>query len=537
VARGRDLDLFEGRGRGGFRRRPRRNSAALTALFRLAALGVLGAIVVAGVIVFMRRSQASLDVDMRVLWAPGVAAVSAIEGPDGEALQVVAGATIIGPDGAAATTNADGDARLSFEAPATLVVEAPGFHSGTFQVTEVDLGPERALYLQIDPIVLDGRVLDENGNGIKEATVRLGERVTTTEEFGSFEFVAAVPGTIAVEKAAWEPAEMEWDGSNGRLDVILEPFLVRGLRVGADAAGTPATFQALLEIADTTAVNALVFDTKQEYGTVMYDSQVAEAREIGAVEVLYDVEAVLAAAKEHDLYTITRIVTFQDAIRGPARPEHAIRDATTGDLWVNDAGITWMDPTDRGAWEYPIALAVEACEFGFDEIQFDYVRFPTDGDVSNTQYDVPVDETVRIETIRGFLTEARRQIHQAGCAVSADIFAIVLSVPDDQGLGQMPEDLSFAVDAISPMIYPSHYGPGWLGFDNPNDFPEEVVEQAVDAGMPRMVGGAVLRPWLQAFGYDADQVRAGIDVAEERDLGWLLWNAFSDFSAGGIPPE
>jgi hypothetical protein len=307
--------------------------------------------------------------------------------------------------------------------------------------------------------------------------------------------------------------------------------------VGAEAAAKPAQFQELLAIAEETTVNTLVFDTKQEEGIVLYASQVQEAIDIGAVNPLYDVEAALRAAEDRGLYTITRIVTFQDGVRGPSRPEHAIRDSQTGDLWRNGRGLTWMDPTDRGSWDYPIALALEACELGFDEIQFDYVRFPTDGDVTVTVYDVPVDQETRTETIASFLSEARSQINAAGCAVSADIFAIVLSVPDDQGLGQMPEDLSYAVDAVSPMIYPSHYGPGWLGFDNPNDHPEEVVTQALDAGSPRFVGGAILRPWLQAFYYDASQVREQIYVAEDRGLGWMLWNAVSEFVDGAVPPE
>jgi hypothetical protein len=475
---------------------------------------------VAAGIVFMRRMAAADDIPVRVI--------------DTEDTPV-AGATITAPNGHAVETNEDGLAGLSFEAPAALWVTAPGFHSGTFNV---DVVPEDGLiHLQLDPVVLQGRVVTAGGIGLSEATVRLGDATTATSEFGAFEIVRAVPGVIEVSKLAWEPAATEWDGGDGRFDIVMEPFTVRGLRVGATAAGAPAQFQGLLAIADETMVNTLVFDTKQEEGTVVYDTQVQEAIDIGAVNPLYDVDEVLRAADERGLYTITRIVTFQDGFRAPARPDHAIWDSQTGDMWRNGRGLTWMDPTDRASWDYPIALGLEACELGFDEIQFDYVRFPTDGDITTVVYDIPVDEETRTETIAAFLSEARERINQAGCAVSADIFAIVLSVPDDQGLGQMPEDLSYAVDAISPMIYPSHYSPGWLGFDDPNDHPEEVVTQALDAGSPRFLGGAVLRPWLQAFYYDASQVQAQITVAEERDLGWMLWNAVSDFVDGAVPPE
>ena len=196
-----------------------------------------------------------------------------------------------------------------------------------------------------------------------------------------------------------------------------------------------------------------------------------------------------------------------------------------------------MDATDPESWTYPIELALEACEIGFDEIQFDYVRFPTDGDLSTTVFDDPnvTSEEGRVEAIAGFLSEARRQINEAGCAVSADIFSIVLSVPNDQGLGQKIEELSWAVDALSPMLYPSHYSRGWLGFDNPNDHPYEVVHEALSRGATRSEGGALMRPWLQAFAWTPEQVQESIMTAEDLGMGWLLWNATSSYSIDWIP--
>jgi hypothetical protein len=314
--------------------------------------------------------------------------------------------------------------------------------------------------------------------------------------------------------------------------------MVKGLRVFYDTAGDEAAFAEILRIAETTAVNALIFDTKEEKGWVLYDTAVPFARESGAIEVRYDVRKVLAQAKERDLYTITRIVVFQDPYASVLNPDAAIRDAETGEVWVTVQGFGWMDPTNRDSWQYPIDLAIEACQLGFDEIQFDYARFPSDGDISTARYsiDSPNADT-RVETIAAFLSEARDQIHEEGCAVSADIFAIVLSVFDDQGIGQRVEELSGAVDAISPMIYPSHYGRGWLNLDNPNDHPAEVVSQALQAGMPRLEGGALMRPWLQAFSWDASQVLESILTAEESTNGWMLWNSISDFIAAGIPEE
>ena len=515
---GRGLDIFEGTGRFG---RRRRGPGAVTLIVSIVVLLALAG--AAGWVLF-RRLNPDNSVPLLVL---------GIEGPDGQLLRL-GGAVVTGPEGKTATTGEDGAAALAFTPPADLTVTAAGYQDAMFRVEAVP--PDGPLGLQLEPLVLKGRVTDPQGSGVVAAAVRVGEQQATTDELGSFELVAAVPGPVEVTKMAWETAAAEWDGSAERFEVTLEPFIVKGVRVYGVIAGSSADFNHLLEMIDGTAVNTLVFDTKEEGGAVLYDSQVPEARSTGAVINSYDVEEVLAAAKERDLYTITRIVTFQDGYWVPANPEHGARNTATGEVWTNSRGLAWADPTDRAAWEYPLALAVEACRLGFDEIQFDYVRFPSDGDISVLGYDVAVDQEVRVETIAAFLTEARDRLHAEGCALSADVFAIVLSVGDDQGIGQRLEEISGSVDALSPMIYPSHYSAGWLGYDDPNAYPSEVVGQALDAGMPRIQGG-MLRPWLQAFYYDAGQIAEEIERAEHHGLGWLLWNATSAFEAGWFPTE
>jgi hypothetical protein len=509
-------DLFDSRRSRRFKRR--RNWGQIVSRSLVGALVVI--VLVGGWVIF-RNAFATDEVHLRVISADQ---------------QPIAGAVIVADNGREAVTSEGGLATLAFEAPATLTVTARGHQSATYPV---DVIPSQgAISLQMYPRVLQGRVTDVNGIGLPGATVVLGDQVVTAGEFGSFEIVAAEPGIVRAEKAAWTPTEEEWGGQRTRLDLILEPFMVKGLRVFYDTAGDAEAFAEILRIAETTAVNALVFDTKEEKGWVLYDSAVPFAREAGAIEVRYDVRDVLAQAKERGLYTITRIVVFQDPYASVLNSGAAVRDSETGGVWTTVQGFGWMDPTHRDSWQYPIDLAIEACQLGFDEIQFDYVRFPSDGDISTARYSIasPNADT-RVETIAGFLQEARDQIHEEGCAVSADLFAIVLSVFDDQGIGQRVEELSWTVDAISPMIYPSHYGRGWLNLDNPNDHPAEVVGQALEAGMPRLEGGALMRPWLQAFSWDASQVLESIRTAEESTNGWMLWNSISDFVAEGIPEE
>ncbi|MFH1329819.1 MAG: putative glycoside hydrolase [Actinomycetota bacterium] len=504
-------------GVGGYRRPPRqRNPLAL-----IVTILVIGALVGSAGWVFLRRANPDDRVPLVVL---GVA------GSDGQ-LRRLAGAVVTGPEGQTTTADEDGALTLSFTPPASLEVAAPGYETGVFRVTTVP--PGGPIGLQLEPVVLAGRVADAEGNGIS-ALVQAGGEEIATDDVGAFELVAALPGPIGATKPAWLPATKEWDGTPGIFEIVMEPFVARGVRVYGPTAGSTAGFTRLLEMVEDTTINTLVFDTKEETGAVLYNSQVADARDTGAVSNTYETEVVLAAAKERGYYTITRIVTFQDGFWAPANPEHAARNTETGGVWLNHRGLAWADPTDREAWEYPLALAVEACRLGFDEVQFDYVRFPSDGDLTVLGYDQPVDEELRVATISAFLAEAREQLHAEGCAVSADVFAIILSFPNDQGLGQRLEEASGSVDFLSPMIYPSHYSPGWLGFEDPNAHPSEVVGQALEAGMPRLQG-AILRPWLQAFYYDAAQIAEEIAQAERYGLGWILWNATSQFEAGWFP--
>jgi hypothetical protein len=369
---------------------------------------------------------------------------------------------------------------------------------------------------------LQGVVEDPNGLPLHETLVTADGQTQVTAANGSFEFTAISPGEVVVTRPGWLPTSLDWDGMDS-VEIELEPRVVRGLRVSSYVAQDRAMFDALLEQAEGTTVNALVFDTKDESSKVLYDTQSPFAAEIGAINPKYDPAELLGIAKERGYYTITRIVTFEDKTWVRERPDHKL------------AGV-WIDPTNREAWEYPLQLAVEACELGFEEIQFDYVRFPAGKTAAAAQRRKPLTEEQRVDTITSFLAEAKSRLHPLGCALSADIFGIVLSSPDDQGIGQRPEDVSAIVDAVSPMIYPSHYSNGWLGFPNPNDYPGPVVADALDAGMPRLAPDALMRPWLQAFYYNGSQVLAEIAEAEKRGAGWILWNAGGEYADSWLPP-
>lgn len=366
-----------------------------------------------------------------------------------------------------------------------------------------------------------GQVTTPDGAPLAGATVTIGDRSAVTNELGRYSISRAPFGPLTVTRPAWLDHESTFT-EGGSLDVVLEPFVVRAIRANRVVFTEEGKWENILSLAAQTTVNTLVFDTKDESGQVLYASQVPLANEMGAVNVIYDPVARIAEAREHGLYTITRIVTFED------------------NVWSRsgDAAIVgnWIDARDEENWAYPIALAVEACELGFDEVQFDYVRFPagtTGGQLNRRE---GLTEEIRVGAIESFLETARAAINPLGCAVSADVFAITMSAENDQGIGQRPEELSPHLDAISPMIYPSHYGDGWLGFSDPNEHNAEVTADALDDGAPRIAETTLMRPWLQAFYYNGREVLEGINEAEKRGFGWMLWNANGNYELDWLPP-
>ena len=424
-------------------------------------------------------------------------------------------------------TGSDGTVELTLRLPAEIEATSPGFHRA---IKTIDSPTATETRVALSPIVVFGLVTDPDGNGIPGVLVTSGSQVATTDADGAFELASAQPGLVEVGRPGWGTVAVPLEEGQRSLEAVLQPFVVKGMRISPAAAGDTERYDALLALAEGSVVNTFVFDTKNEKGAVRYESGVPGA----AMRIVYNAPSVLAEAKELDLYTITRIVSFQDAPRARNFPDTAIRNLD-GEIWVDAAGQAWVDPTNPASWEYPIALGVEACQLGFDEIQYDYVRFPSDGDIANIAWSQPIDEEFRVATIGSFVSKAAEAIHQEGCVVSADIFGIIMSTSNDQGIGQRVPDLSGAADAISPMIYPSHYGTGWRNLERPNDHPGIVVSDALGSGLPKATGGALIRPWLQAFAHSPEQVRESIAAADAMGVGWMLWSQESYFDPAMLP--
>jgi hypothetical protein len=242
------------------------------------------------------------------------------------------------------------------------------------------------------------------------------------------------------------------------------------------------------------------------------------------------------------VYLIGRVVSFEDPITSRAHPELAIH-RSDGSLWKTNGGLGWLNPYSRKAWRYDVDVAVAAARAGFDEIQFDYVRFPSDGDLSIIRYPGAHPQPMN-KTIAAFLRYAAARLHPLGVRVSADVFG--LSASHDLGIGQHPTQLGRVADAIYPMTYPSHYSSGEYNLDNPNDAPGTTVRYSLRDFRRQLAGSrALLVPWLQDFSlgrtYSPADVAAQIASARGAQTGgFMLWNAAGLYTPGalhgGAPP-
>lgn len=316
---------------------------------------------------------------------------------------------------------------------------------------------------------------------------------------------------------------------------VAMPDHIRGVHVTSYAVATPSLYEPIITQADPkVGMNAIQIDVKDERGELAFSTPIPLANKSGAQQDIYDPVKVLRRAHAAGLYTIARIVTFQDGYAPQADPSIALH-TPSGGLWKNDLGITWLDPTNEKAWDYPIQVAQYAAELGFDEIMFDYVRYPTDGDATKMAFKDP--GRPRQDTITAFLKLASSKLKPLGVHVSAAMFG--LAATDDLGIGQWPGKLRNTLDAVYPMVYPSHFTDGQFGIDKPGDTPGPTIAAALSDWRRKTNGGVMqIRPWLQDFTlggipYGAKEVKAQIDAANRTGAdGWLLWNAQCIYSKG-----
>jgi hypothetical protein len=316
------------------------------------------------------------------------------------------------------------------------------------------------------------------------------------------------------------------------------PEEIRGVHVTGPLMSLPGKFKQYLSLSSY-GLNTVEVDVKDESGNVAFVHGAPKLARDGAAVGYYDPRAVARQAKLAGVYLIGRVVTFEDPITSVAHPELAVR-TSDGSVWKTRGGLGWLNPYSRAAWKYDVDVAVAAARAGFDEIQFDYVRFPSDGDVTTIRYPGRHAQP-RKTTIAAFLRYAVSRLHPLGVRVSADVFG--LSATRDLGIAQYPAQIGRVVDAIYPMTYPSHYNPGEYNLDDPNAVPGTTVLYSLRDFRRQLAGaGALLVPWLQDFSlgrtYTLADIRDEIEAARlEHVKGFMLWNPTGTYTkeALGIP--
>ena len=270
---------------------------------------------------------------------------------------------------------------------------------------------------------------------------------------------------------------------------------------------------------------------------MFHDTGVADAHAIEAVNPVFDLAEVVREMDEAGIYKIGRIATFQDTPMAEANPDHAVRDSETGELWRTNVDEAWMDPSDPVSYEYPIALAEEACRAGFDEAQFDFASFPIGGDRRNAVFDAENNEENRVDSIIQFLERAYSVLNPLGCAVGATVLGITLESSIDEGAGQRPGRMSRTIDVISPTLYSTSYGPGWKDFAEPDEHAVQIIDEALASGQSRLEGFAYLRPWLQTWTVTAEDIVNLQRATAERGMGWMLWSNSASYSTEILPRQ
>jgi hypothetical protein len=464
---------------------------------------------------------------------------------DHESGQPLAGATVTV---AGETVLADEQGRVLFARlqPQTQVrALSEGYEEGQGQ-----LGPGDDLVLGLRRSGVRGVVRAVDGQPLADALVLArveGEEpvLTYTDAEGRYELLGAAPSaTLTVRKAGY--ARVDRPLAEGQYDFALEPFVAKGIYLAfhhlrpAYAAGLKAN----LELIDRTELNAVVIEIKTETGYLGFQPQYPLAQQIGAgYDDVIDVRALLADCRARGIYTIARIPIFEDDLLAVSRPDLAVR-YPNGTVWRAWGGRAWTDPFSREVWEYNVAIAKEAIELGFDEVQFDYVRFPSDGYISQCRYSRESTAETRVEAINGFVAYARQELDKVGAFFSIDTFGLTTFDTSEQGIGQMLDQLASYLDYASPMVYPSTYLVGMLDLTDPWRQPYEVVKRSLDSAHEKT--DVLIRPWLQHYDdYHGVGITYGLEefmaqkqaAADGGSHGWLWWNILGEYDERVFDPE
>lgn len=343
------------------------------------------------------------------------------------------------------------------------------------------------------------------------------------------------------EKVAQEIATSEIipeEVSINQVSHITTPNEVRAIYMSAWVAGTKKERSRLITIIEESSLNAIVIDIKDATGRVSFPVDSTLINETGSpVKRITDITDLIQELHEKNIYVIGRISVFQDAYLTQKYPDWAIQSISSGKPWKDRKGLSFLDPTNHNVWDYTTTLAKASYDIGFDEINFDYIRFPSDGNMKDIVY--PSGSGSKSEMIELFFKHLHEKMNLAHITTSADLFGLVTEATDDLGIGQVLEKALPYFDFIAPMIYPSHYGKGYNGYANPAEYPYQVVARAMKEGIRRVqilgFGPEKFRPWIQDFDLGAkynyqeiiDQIKA---LKEQKITSFMVWDPANKYT-------
>ncbi|KKQ53260.1 MAG: hypothetical protein US72_C0002G0050 [Microgenomates group bacterium GW2011_GWC1_38_12] len=321
------------------------------------------------------------------------------------------------------------------------------------------------------------------------------------------------------------------------------PKAVKAIYMTSWIAGSKNLRPRLIDLIDRTELNAVVIDIKDYTGLIAFEIDNPAIKKLGSFEKrITDLPALIAELHRKNIYVIGRISTFQDASLAKKRPDLAVKRASDGAVWRDRKGISWLDAGSKEAWDYTVLLAKESYALGFDELNFDYIRFPSDGNMRDIAYPFShATESNKPDVLAGFFKYLSSQLHPLGIPISADLFGMVCTNYDDLGIGQVLEKAAPYFDFIAPMVYPSHYPTGYMGIKKPALSPYAVINHNMKVAAERLEKAsttrAKLRPWLQDFDlgadYTAEMIREEKRAVYDNGLNsWMMWDPGNHYTTG-----
>ncbi len=383
---------------------------------------------------------------------------------------------------------------------------------------------------------LSGILLDApTHRPISNATITDAKKVVTSDNNGSFE-IKSKENMYHIKQYGYRPFTI--DANTTQKKFYLEPIKVKALYLTFwGASNNSKTLKRVVNLIKNTEANAIIVDIKNEYGSTSFWTGFKQANSYGAHKkrTNRNIKEFMKTMKENDIYTIARIVTFKDELQASHNKEYAIKKDDTGKIWRNHDNMAWVDPFDVRSHNYTISIAEEAAKVGFDEINFDYIRFPAK---KGLRFSKKNTQKSRIATIGKFLDTAQARLRKYGVFISVDIYGNTLWSKDDNNIGQTLESLAEHADYIAPMLYPSGFASGSFHFKRPADHPYAVIYRSLKHIEGR-IDLARIRPWLQYFRdythkreYQKFEIQEQIRATQKMGTnGWMLWSPSSKYHA------